>query len=521
MDKNLQSPEPIVKLRNHFKAPTKDAISAAKTCYSPGVISIGALKESDIEEVGQTTYEGGHHTVYQHEMFEFEISNVSRAFTHDFLHTHPFYNTSQGSQRYVRLKEPKATLPPLHNKNAESIFKKAILRSYETYDKITTILIEYITSQYRTRVSVDKLASKAEREIREKAMEAARYALSIAAHTHLIHTIDGVTLWRYFKMKNLSWEANVVISKMVEEVRAVDPRFTMFAEKEGAYSAERAPEMLFKDAKDGDSFVEEFDKSLDGKSSKLVGWSANAEDTIADAVRQVLGLSRSQISDEDAIDLVLNPAKNPYLIDTVNLSIVSPLTRVLNHAQYTFKKKISHTADSQDQRHRTIPGSRPLTFAVNTTKPDYVMPEIVKRCTEARNLYKECMEELWQEKDRLLEEAPYEYASYVLPNGLAVRFTATGSLLHLWYKFTNRSCLRAEEEIWRVTMEEIDQINSVHKNLGKYLGPPCFVRKMAYNNREVSEDVGKIKYCNQGKLYCRQPVWTFYPKVSIENILRV
>ena len=521
MDKELQSPEPLVKLRNHFKAPTKDAISAAKTCYSPGVISIEGLKESDIAEVGQTTYEGGHHTVYQHEMFEFELSNVSRAFTHDFLHTHPFYNTSQGSQRYVRLKEPKATLPPLRNKIAESIFKKAILRSYEVYDAITNLLIEYITSQYRTRVSAEKLAVKAEREIREKAMEAARYALSIAAHTHLIHTIDGVTLWRYFKMKNLTWEANIVVSKMIEEVRAVDPKFPAFVEKEGAYSKERAPETSFKGARDSDKFVEEFDTSLEGKRSKLVGWSADAEEVIADAVREVFGLPRSQLSDEDAIDLVLNPAKNPYLIDTVNLSIVSPLTRVLNHAQYTFKKKISHTADSQDQRHRTIPGSRPLTFAVNTTKPDYITPEIIRRCTEAYDLYKECMDELWNAKNRLLDEVPYEYASYILPNSLAVRFPATGPLLHLWYKFTNRSCLRAEEEIWQVTMEEIGQINSVHPNLGKYLGPPCFVRKMAHNNREVSEDIGKIKYCNQGKLYCRQPVWTFYPDVDIENILRV
>ncbi|MBI2125692.1 MAG: hypothetical protein HYU02_00005 [Thaumarchaeota archaeon] len=70
-------------------------------------------------------------------------------------------------------------------------------------------------------------------------------------------------------------------------------------------------------------------------------------------------------------------------------------------------------------------------------------------------------------------------------------------------------------------MEEINQINNIHPNLGKYLGPPCFVRKMAHHNKEVTEDVGKVKYCNQGKLYCRQPVWTFYPNVTVENILRV
>ncbi len=523
MEKELKSPEPLVKLRNSFKTPTRDAIAAAKTCYSPRIILPENLTDDDLVEVGKTTYEGGHHTVYQHQMFEFELSNISRAFTHDFLHTHPFYNSSQSSQRYVLLKEPNATIPPISNSAAESTFKKTVLRSYEIYEEITNLLTDFITSQYRSKVVAERVGKKAEREIREKAMEAARYALSIAAHTHLIHTIDGVTLWRYFKMKNLTWEAERVVSKMIGEVKTVDPEFVAFAEKEGAYEAKQMPEVSFnKVAKDGDRFAEEFDRSLEGGRSKLVGWSANAEEIIAEGVRQVLGLHKSQLPDAEAIDTVLNPAKNPYLIDTVNLSIVSPLTRVLNHAQYTFKKKISHTADSQDQRHRTIPGSRPLTFAVNTLKPDYLTPEIVRRCYEAHAKYVEWMKELWEEKNRLLDVGvPFEFASYVLPNGLAVRFEETGSMLHLWYKFTNRSCLRAEEEIWQVTMEEINQINNIHPNLSKYLGPPCFVRKMAHHNREVTEDVGKVKYCNQGKLYCRQPVWTFYPNVTVENILRV
>ncbi len=34
--------------------------------------------------------------------------------------------------------------------------------------------------------------------------------------------------------------------------------------------------------------------------------------------------------------------------------------RTLDHAHYTFRKKLSHSADSQDQRHRMVPGSRPL-----------------------------------------------------------------------------------------------------------------------------------------------------------------
>ena len=531
-EKDLISPEPLVRLRNFFLNPTADAVSAAKTCYSSKIVSPEDLSDEDIKTVGKTTYEGGHHTVYQHEMFEFELSNVSRAFVHDFLHTHPFYNSSQSSQRYVRLKEPKATFPPLSDSTARSIFKKAVVRSYEIYEELTNLLIDDISEQYKFALSgkflgPENIGNKAQREVKEKAMEAARYALSIAAHTHLIHTIDGVTLWRYFRMKNLSWESKIVVSKMIEQVRTVDPNFPRFVEEEhGEYLREVMPEHAFDRRldinKDGDKVVEEFDRSLDGKHAKLISWTPDAEEVVADCVRQVLGYHKAQLGDLDALDLVLNPSKNIYLIDTLNLSIVSPLTRVLAHALYTFRKKLSHTADSQNQRHRTIPASRPLTFAIDTIEPDYITPELISRNREIRALYDEWMKEIWEQKNKLLAYGvPIEHANYVLPNGLAIRITETGSMLHLWYKYTNRSCLRAQEEIWRITMEEITQINQVHPNLGKYLGPPCFIRKMHHHNREVSEEIGKVKYCNQGRLYCRQPIWDIYPNVSIDNILRV
>src|SRR3972149_513397 len=166
MEKELKSPEPLVKLRNSFKTPTRDAVAAAKTCYSPRIISPENLTDDDIAEVGKTTYVGGHHTVYQHEMFEFELSNISRAFTHDFLHTHPFYNSSQSSQRYVQLKEPKATIPPIGNGAAQSAFTKAVIRSYEIYEEITNLLTDFITSQYRSKVVAERVGKKAGREIR-------------------------------------------------------------------------------------------------------------------------------------------------------------------------------------------------------------------------------------------------------------------------------------------------------------------------------------------------------------------
>jgi len=42
------------------------------------------------------------------------------------------------------------------------------------------------------------------------------------------------------------------------------------------------------------------------------------------------------------------------------VTTLGKLPRALSHAHYTFRKRLSHTADSQDQRHRMVPGSRPL-----------------------------------------------------------------------------------------------------------------------------------------------------------------
>lgn len=512
-------------LRNHFKNPTLDSMSAARTCYSTRIVLPEEITEKQRIDIGRTTYEGGHHTVYQHEMFEFELDNISRVFVHDFLHSHPFYNSSQQSQRYVRLDKPRATIPPIEDSRNRNLFEETVLLSWEKYNQITRILIDDMNENRNLSAMTGSGRRKMEREIMEKAMEAARYDLCITAHTTLIHTIDGVTLWRLYRMRNLTWEANVVVTKMVEEVRRVDPFFFENIDRESPLATDETLEYRarrqFKNSEDIARFKHEFDAQLAGFRSKLIGWTSNGEEIVAEAVREVLGVPEDRLPDNEAIDYAISPAKNPYMLETLNLAIVSPLMKTLSHAQYTFKKKLSHTADSQDQRHRTIVGSRPLTSFVDTREPDYVTPAIIERNSDAAKIHQDWMEELWERKDQLLDDGiPVEYASYLLPNAVAVRFIETGSMMNLFPKFVNRSCLRAEEEIWQVTMEEITQIQQVHPRFGKYLGPPCFVRKNV-TNEFLPEDIGKVKYCNQGKLYCRQAVWNFYPNVTIENILKV
>ncbi len=109
----LATDAPRVTLRSAPAVPYDGAIAAARTCYSPRVIDPGEITDKQRDSIGPLTFEGGHHTVFQHAHFEFGLENISRQFVWSVLHAYPFYNSEQSSQRYVKLNEPRAFVPPL------------------------------------------------------------------------------------------------------------------------------------------------------------------------------------------------------------------------------------------------------------------------------------------------------------------------------------------------------------------------------------------------------------------------
>ena len=135
--------------------------------------------------------------------------------------------------------------------------------------------------------------------------------------------------------------------------------------------------------------------------------------------------------------------------------------RALQHANFTFAKKISHTADSQDQRHRMVPGSRPLLALTDTRAPDYLTPMLIAGNARAREVYQRAMADAWAAKNELLDRGvPREIALYLLPNAKAIRLVESGSLLHLLHKWTMRTCFNAQEEIYQASMEEVEQVRA-------------------------------------------------------------
>src|SRR5262245_31884163 len=110
---SLQTAPPAVTLRNAPMQPFDGAIAAARTCYSPRVVTTSEITDRQRDSIGSLTFDAGHHTVYQHAHFEFGLENISRQLVWTALHSYPFYNSEQSSQRYVKLKEPRAFVPPI------------------------------------------------------------------------------------------------------------------------------------------------------------------------------------------------------------------------------------------------------------------------------------------------------------------------------------------------------------------------------------------------------------------------
>ncbi|MGE5413723.1 MAG: FAD-dependent thymidylate synthase, partial [Syntrophomonadaceae bacterium] len=393
------SAPPGVRLVHAFDRPYENVVATARTCYSSkGIVSEdqASARPERRDALAKSIYEAGHHTTFQHAHFQFALENVSRQFLWTFLHSHPFYNSEQVSQRYVEVGRGQFVIPPLSPPERE-IYEKAARRQQEAYARLTELLTPLAAERYfgifpgRTRGDGRVRFAGA---IKKRAQEIARYVLPVATFSYLYHTVSGITLFRYWRLcesMDAPAEQREVVGRMVEAVLRHDPLYASVLqdplplEETPEYAAFRSlPRTRASDR----TFRKEFDRELSGRVSRLVDWKANNEEVLASAVREILGVPRAALSDDDAIRRVLDPAQNRVLGETLTLTTHDKLSRALFHPNYTFRKRISHTADSQDQRHRMTPASRPALPAYLSEEPDYVRPMLVAEVPEADDLYR-------------------------------------------------------------------------------------------------------------------------------------
>jgi len=518
---------PVVRLVNAFERPYENAVATARTCYS----SRGIVRTEEVsptpdmapdarrrrtalrDRIARSIYAAGHHTTLQHAHFQFALSGVSRHFLWTFLHSHPFYNSEQVSQRYVEVKAERFVAPPLEGE-AREVFRRRLEEQMGEYRALIGLLTPLCEREY-----FDRFRARARRperyagQIQKRAQEIARYVLPLATEAYLYHTVSGLTLLRYWRLcqsYDAPREQREVVGRMVRLLLEADPLFEKILQE--PLPLEETPEHAWYESAgllDGlppgsrDAWARAFDEELGGRVSLLVDHKAQGEQTLARAVRDVLAVPVSTLSDDDAIALVLDPARNALLGETMNVTTLSKLARALHHPSYTFRKRISHTADSQDQRHRMTPASRPCLPAYLSDDPDYVTPALVLLDAEVRRAYDESMARTWEALSRLRAlGVSAEDRAYLLPNAVSIRFTESADLLHLHHKMKMRLCYNAQEEIWAASRDEAEQVAAVHPRIGRWLLPPCSLRHRA----------SRTPPCPEGDRYCGVPVWRLPPE---------
>ena len=523
MTQAFTSPLPKVTLTKGFGSDAFDnAMATARTCYNSKIITAEDVRKDEKsialrDRIGQETYEAGHHTTIQHATFQFTLEHVSRQAIWSFLHSHPFYNSEQVSQRYVEVKPGNVVVPALAEPLAAQ-YRAAVEEAMGAYQRLIAVLTPKVSEEFfRIFPARRRAPDRWVLGLKKKAQEIARYVLPIGTFAHLYHTVSGLTLHRYHRLcqqLDVPTEARLIVEGMVSEVEKVDPLF--FRNIEDALPIEATIEYRslkelgrLKASGTARAYLREFDDSLGSARSRLVDYKVNAPQSVAQGVRDVLGATKAELSDEAALRKVLSPKENPYFGESLVLTTVSKLTRALSHAHYTFQKKLSHTADSQDQRHRMTPASRPVLHAQFVPgQVDVVLPELIESVPQARELYEKTMKMIWRTIETLLDGGvSEEMALYLLPNAFPIRFLESGDLLHLHHKWVHRLCYTAQEEIWRASIEETQAVQKVHPQLGQYIHAPCMLRKQA----------GITPFCPEGPRYCGVPVW----KTPLEEFQRL
>lgn len=472
--------------------PFQLAVSSARTCYSnSGIVYPDDILNNPQEKqiagrIAESTMKSGHLTTRQHAHFVFTISGVSRHLIWQMLHFHPFYNSEQVSQRYVQIKNNKKWYHTPESLDAES-GNGLHLFAYESYQKWIEELFGVVEKEYfRIHKIRARNPSRFRKDIEKKAMEIARYVLPISTHSYLYHTISNLMLLRYFYMFHQypGDEFRVLVLKMLHEVNKVHPEVVdeLPPPIEAKERIEEDTELVSMAEKKNESF----DAQLKGEASRLIEYPKHIETQLS----LLPGFEKTALFD------TVNHSENPFLKDVYYPVHLDPMSSLLNQYHLTFQRKISHTADSQAQRHRTLYGTRPTLFKTLSLKPDFIVPALISKNSGLNKTYHNYMDRYFTELEKIYRNGvPLSDIVYLLPNAYPIRYFESGSILHFFHKWKTRTCLNAQEEIFQSSLSDLRQLKDKVPDVYRFTGPPCVIRE------------GAKPRCPEGSHFCGVKVW--------------
>jgi flavin-dependent thymidylate synthase len=413
----------IVKALESKYKPTDVAVGSARSCYfgkhivAPEDASSWGKKNDLLNSI----FKAGHHTTLMHYNFTFLIEGISRLLIWRLLHSHPFYNSEQVSQRYAKMKPQNFTYPRNSDKEKWQKYYENMFFYYEELIKKLTPEIEKILPKFKKN------------EAKKRAQEFARYLLPMGMNAHLYHTINVITALRYINAAKVipeaQSEAKEFISQLKREMLKIDEDLAPlieFAEMQEVVFPDIDIEKI-KKQKNVSKKVEVFD---------IVDYDFELNANYAGVLR----------------------ASNIYLDSALLGSFNSYI-------------KLSLSADAQNQRHRRSPALRPKLEGIY--KRDFYMPKI---CNSVKELYLRAVEYSYDFFENQKDILGFGEAAYALLNAHNIEIIEHNDFQEFAHKSQMRLCFNAQEEIFDIVKIQVKELkaNGV-KAADKFL-PPCTLR---------------------------------------------
>lgn len=486
--------------------------ATARTCYSqkglvlPSDMDVDEKTVHTRNKILQSTLKAGHLTTRQHSHYVFAIDGISRNVIWDFFHAHPYYNSEQVSQRYTYVDDSRSWyhLPVELPSQLEASYHEMMKKSYEAYRSLKEILYPFVHKELEKthKLKAVQKPKLLQQMAQKKSAEFARYTLPLATNARMYHSVSALTLLRYYHSLGQSThkEIDCIILKMIEQVLKIDYSFALDLEQITWKNDDEEKKIISLEQSQKRQAIH---KKLDEQISAPYHYTSLIEYPSADSLEKQLllqtGIDFSNThSQENLWEYLLSPQHNPSIAQTINRVSQDSLSRNLNMFHFSFYQKISHTADSQEQRHRTLPATRLPMAEQASFAAEYVIPTAIKEHEPALEYYQNYMESFFVNLHPLLEKSKESvgFASYLLPNAYPTRSFAGGDLLNFYHKWKTRLCYNAQQEIFDLALEQVRLVEKKLPQLAKLLGAPCHTR------------AGVIKpICPEGSHYCGTKVW--------------
>ena len=460
----------------YVNSPRNISVASARGCYSKRNISSSECEEWNLSDsLLVDLYNAGHTTTLEHYHITLNLEDVSRHFIWRYLHSFPFYSTDQQSQRYVEMQIENFIIPNNLNNEDKIEWRNFYNNIFEQYSLLTNKIIDLFDS--KDYVVLNK---QQEKNKKKKALEFARYILPLGQLAKMKYTINFITMLRLIgflsslnEKDECYYEAQEFSNKLEEILLIKDERL-----KEIIKEAKLEYKNITHLSKNYEIDYKEKFEFLNNKKAKLISHN-------------------------------LNTLKENG-INKTNSFKYNPLIQNLNEMEdFVVEHLVSHSCDSQNQRHRTTKGFRPIIEDYyDLLENKYYIPDIYSENEELLEIYNNSINKIYEFFNITREKYGFGMALYILPNSQKVYFIEKNFMSQFEHKAQKRLCYNSQEEIFHMTKDILDELKLNNVDISKYeLMAPC----------HINQKYGIKPTCPEGNRFCGTKVW----KLNLEDMKRI